>query len=389
MSHLPFHHLLLLEPLGLLYGSSGRLLSPETLTGRAAEHFPPDSPTIAGLIASQLERPQGMKKEDTPLWNLHTAGPFCFDSNANDLWLPAPFTLIQEDDRASQTGDDGMSKGHQQSNPIPELLPQTHCKRHLTWQRAKDGAGSEGWHPADGKRLPRKCSNGGWIRLCDWPHAANPARLQNGLPIYANPWQAVPHLHPRLRDDERVSAVDDALFLEYGISLRTGFCLAYLSSHPIAEGRYRFGGEGHLVELRCKKLPDLLNDLLQQQLSGPFALITPGLWGGPRLSRREPLDTSHQPATQPWHRQGIPPAILTERPRPWRHQLGSPGALAVHQQRPRLSRGRWAVPPGTCYRVEGGLPPWVAWQESWFPREGFSFKQFGTALALPLHPAQP
>ena len=24
------------------------------------------------------------------------------------------------------------------------------------------------------------------------------------------------------------------------------------------------------------------------------------------------------------------------------------------------------------------------WQESWFPREGFSFKQLGTALALPL-----
>ena len=36
MNALPFSHLLLLEPLGLLYGSSGRLLSPEALTGRAA-----------------------------------------------------------------------------------------------------------------------------------------------------------------------------------------------------------------------------------------------------------------------------------------------------------------------------------------------------------------
>jgi CRISPR-associated protein Cmr3 len=75
----------------------------------------------------------------------------------------------------------------------------------------------------------------------------------------------------------------------------------------------------------------------------------------------------------------LPPAILTERPRPWRHQLGS-GDLS----RQRLSRGRWAVPAGTCYRVAGGLPPWVAWDETWFPKEGFSFKQFGTALALPL-----
>jgi CRISPR-associated protein Cmr3 len=387
MSRLPFHHLLLLEPLGLLYGSSGRLLSPETLTGRAAEHFPPDSPTIAGLIASQLERPRGVRREDTPLWNLHTAGPFCFNSSDNDLWLPAPFTLLQEEDDASQTADDGMRKGPKPAPPNNELLPQNHCKRHLIWQQGEDGSRPEGWHPADGRGLPRKSSKGGWIRLRDWQHVADPGRLGTGLPIYANPWQAVPHLHPRLRDDERVSALDDALFLEYGIAFEAGFCLAYLSSHPIPEGRYRFGGEGHLVELRCVKPPDLLVDLLQQELSGSFALITPGLWGGPRLSRREPLDTSQQPASQPWHRHGIPPAILTERPRPWRHQLGSPADIAVQQQRPRLSRGRWAVPAGTCYRVEGGLPPWVAWHESWFPREGFSFKQFGTALALPLHPA--
>ena len=35
MRSLPFKTLILLQPLGLLYGSSGRLLSPETLTGRA------------------------------------------------------------------------------------------------------------------------------------------------------------------------------------------------------------------------------------------------------------------------------------------------------------------------------------------------------------------
>jgi CRISPR-associated protein Cmr3 len=32
------------------------------------------------------------------------------------------------------------------------------------------------------------------------------------------------------------------------------------------------------------------------------------------------------------------------------------------------------------------MTPWAEWPEEWFPREGFSFKQLGTALALPLHP---
>ena len=83
----------------------------------------------------------------------------------------------------------------------------------------------------------------------------------------------------------------------------------------------------------------------------------------------------------------MPPAILTERPRPWRHQLGASTEVSNPQQRRRLSRGRWAVPAGSCYRVEGGLPPWAEWPTCWFPKEGFSFKHYGTALALPLHPA--
>jgi CRISPR-associated protein Cmr3 len=373
MSTLPFAHMLLLEPLGLLYGSSGRLLSPQALTGRAAEHFPPDSPTIAGLIASQLERPAGVKPEHTPLWSLHTAGPFCFDSRNNELWLPAPFTLIQED------------SGALSADPREGSIP---CR--LEWERTPTDRPAGAWRTADGKGTPRKARHGGWVALRHWPQLGAAGASQDHsfdpLRVYADPWRAVPHLHPRLSDNERVSDVDDALFLEYGIALEQDFHLAYLSSHAIADGRYRFGGEGHLVELRSEPLPDLLVALLQQDLSGPFALITPGLWGGPRLSRREPLDTNHQPATQPWHRDGVPPAILTERPRPWRHQLGPSSAASSPHHQPRLSRGRWAVPAGSCYRVEGGLGPWSEWSPSWFPREGFSFKQFGTALALPLHP---
>lgn len=370
MSALPFHYLLLLEPLGLLYGSSGRMLSPQALTGRASEHFPPDSPTIAGLIAKHLKRPTDVAKEETPLWNLHTAGPFCFNSSANDLWVPAPFSLLQESSADATTQPSG---------------PRLH---RLQWEcRAGDGPAGA-WHPAGDQSLPRKTRNGGWVALSQWPlvrGGTSPANGTDDLRVHPDPWQAVPHLHPRLSDHERTSAGDDALFLEYGIALRPGFCLAYLSSHEITPGRYRFGGEGHLVELRCEKLPDQLGKLLQEPLMGPFALITPGVWGGPRLSRRDPLDTSTRPAIQPWHRQGVPPAILTERPRPWRHQLGVSSKVPPPKDRPRLSRGRWAVPAGTCYRVEGGLAPWAEWSPHWFPREGFSFKQFGTALALPLH----
>ena len=99
-----------------------------------------------------------------------------------------------------------------------------------------------------------------------------------------------------------------------------------------------------------------------------------------KLSLREPIDTSVPNGRHPWHHQGQAPGILTDKPRPWRHRLGE-GANG----RRRLSRGRWALPAGSCYRVPGDpLPPWADWAESWFPREGYSFKQLGTALALPL-----
>jgi CRISPR-associated protein Cmr3 len=374
MSTLPFAHLLLLEPLGFLYGSSGRMLSPEALTGRACEHFPPDSPTISGLIASQLERPSGVAKEETPLYNLHTAGPFCYDSESGDLWLPAPFTLRQ--------GISGEAAGDSDAQTLHQL----------TWACREGDEPAGAWHPPEGQQHSRKASTGGWLALKQWPLVRDSAATGGKAPdnadplrLHADPWEAVPHLHPRLRSDERVSEGDNALFLEYGIALKPGFSLAYLSSHAIPAGRYRFGGEGHLVELRCTELPHLLVNLLQEPLTGPFALITPGVWGGPRLSRREPLDHSHTPASQPWHRHGTPPAILTERPRPWRHLLGPSTAVSTPHSAYRLSRGRWAVPAGTCYRVEGGLAPWADWSPHWFPKEGFSFKQFGTALALPLH----
>jgi len=355
MSSLPFAHLILLEPLGLLYGSLGRLLSPEALTGRASEHFPPDSPALSGLLASRLDLSQ--------VWHLHTAGPFWLDPNEG-LMLPAPLTLLQE-----PLGDGGR-----------------HSERRLVWSEGDGELRPSGWRPSDNDKPPHKAPSGGWIALKDWERVSKPGEK---IAIHDNPWKAVPHLHPKLQEDERISAGDGALFLEYGIALQGGLALAYLSSHDIEAGVYRFGGEGHLVQLRCQPIPPLLKTLLSRPLTASFALITPGVWGSRKLSLREPIDTIAPNGQFPWHRDGHAPGILTDKPRPWRHRLGIgdgfPGPDGKTKRR-RLSRGRWAVPAGSCYQVPPGLelPPWPDWPESWFPKEGFSFKQLGTGLALPV-----
>jgi CRISPR-associated protein Cmr3 len=344
MDSIPFQHLISLEPLGLLYGSSGRFLSAENLTGLAGEHFPPDSPAFAGLVAGQLSRDR--------VRDLHTAGPFWFrlDEDELDPRLPAPLTLLQ---KAGGT-----------------------VAARLTWQ---PDAGA--WQP-DSDCGP-KPATGGWVRLSQWGQWSSP-----DLKVEANPWQATPHLHPRLEEDQRVSAQEAALFLELAIALEPGVALAYLSSEAIPEGCYRFGGEGHLVQLRCHPIPAPLVGLLESpqgfSADQPLALVTPAVWGSRKLSMREPLDTARTPATHPWraHQQG--PAILTDRPRPWRFRLGRG---AGGQASRRLSRGRWCLPAGSCYALPEGLhlPAWAGWPESWFPSEGFSFRHFGTGLALPLY----
>lgn len=355
MSSLPFGHLILLEPLGFLYGSLGRLLSPEALTGRASEHFPPDSPAISGLLASRLDRRQ--------MWNLNTAGPFWLHPK-DGLMVPAPLTLLQK-----PLADGGRFS-----------------ERRLVWSEGNGELSPSGWRPSDNDKPLHKAPSGGWISLNDWGLVAEP---DIRIAIHDNPWKAVPHLHPKLQEDERISAGDGALFLEYGIALQGGVALAYLSSHDIEEGVYRFGGEGHLVQLRCQPIPPLLKTLLNRPLTASFALITPGVWGSRKLSLREPIDTIAPNGQFPWHRDGHAPGILTDKPRPWRHRLGIgdgvPGPDGKTKRR-RLSRGRWAVPAGSCYHMPPGLelPPWPDWPESWFPKEGFSFKQLGTGLALPL-----
>ena len=68
-----------------------------------------------------------------------------------------------------------------------------------------------------------------------------------------------------------------------------------------------------------------------------------------------------------------------------RHRLGNKSEGHQPHQPKLLSRGRYAVPAGTVYVLDRPLDrTWQQWDESWFPREGYSYKRWGCGLALPL-----
>jgi CRISPR-associated protein Cmr3 len=184
-----------------------------------------------------------------------------------------------------------------------------------------------------------------------------------------------------------------SLFLENAVQLEPGVCLVYLSSQPIAEGWYRFGGEGHLVDVQCRPLePDSsAGKLLTKPLGRCFATITPAIWGSNRLSYRKPMVFEKSEPKPVWKCE----TMLCNRATPYRYRLGrnstpsaSPSASGSAHQASRLSRGRYAVPAGAVYVLAEGesLARWDQWDEAWFPKEGYSFKRWGCGLALPLNP---
>jgi CRISPR-associated protein Cmr3 len=146
-----------------------------------------------------------------------------------------------------------------------------------------------------------------WIAIDNW---------KTPQTVYANPWEFLPHLHPRLKDDERHVADADSgqgtLFLENAVQLHPEACLVYVANLPLDDGWYRFGGEGHMVELTCHTVTEdsTLHRALSEPLGRSFALITPAVWGSNRLSRRSP---------DAWNE---PDALLTKRPTPFRYRLG-------------------------------------------------------------------
>jgi CRISPR-associated protein Cmr3 len=351
-------HLIIIKPLGLLYGSSGRFLSPENLVGRSGRQFPPTTPTLSGLFAAHY----GNGSEKVPeLENLLLGGPFWANlDNPQNFYVPTPFNCLVKDTGKEKKLEHKIIYDQQQ----------------------------EKWVDSKTLEIPPddKFAKETWIALQDWGKLNNPSTEE--IQIKTKCWEFLPHLHPRLQKEQRRVAVDTdetqgSLFLENAVQLDPETCLIYLSNTEIPDGWYRFGGEGHMVNLQCKKLENPAKSLLETPLQNSFALINPAVWGSNRHSYRSP---EYDPET---HQPGWPgntvQALLTQRPQTFRYRLGGePG------QTKRLSRGRYAVPAGTVYVLENPLNlPWHKWPDEpypqgWFPTEGYSFKRWGCGLALPL-----
>jgi len=273
-----------------------------------------------------------------------------------------------------------------------------------------------GWHLPSNEQ-EKKSLNNSWVCIDNW-HQLQAENIATPIPVIPSKevWEYHPHLHPRLEANERhvvrptkdendLPAQQGSLFLENGVQVHPDRCLVYLSSRELESGWYRFGGEGHLVELKCIEIPaeSAIAKLMQQPMGECFSLLVPGVWGTQRLSYRFPVPTGKDSSTPPTVRPNpadlypIPEtiqsptepnpesfwsisALMTERPIPFRFRLGGAGKVK------RLSRGRYAVPAGTVYQVKGEIPPWHSWQQEWFPKEGYSYQNWGCGFALPLTP---
>ncbi|NJO93657.1 MAG: CRISPR-associated protein Cmr3 [Hydrococcus sp. RM1_1_31] len=349
---------LLIEPLGFLYGSAGRFLSPENLVGRSGSSFPPSAATVSGIFAAHYG--------NDAIQNLYLAGPFWgkteeVNSEKQNFYVPTPLTY---------------------------LIKNGELRHKLSWDGTK-----KGWFDEKGEAPVDKFDKGTWLAIADWK---NPTKVEK------SPWKPSPHLHPRLEQNERRVVRKEntndgeqqgSLFLENAVQMPQDTCLVYLSTHTLEPGWYRFGGEGHLVEITCLELNGQNKALLSQSIEKQFALITPAVWGSNRLSYRSPVklqngdfekdrqDDADKNNQFVWSEN---PTMYTGRPIPFRYRLGHHNNPQPHQPTV-LSRGRYAVPAGTVYVLEKPLnQPWQNWDESWFPKEGPSLKRWGCGLALPL-----
>ncbi len=79
-------YLIIIKPLGFLYGSTSLFLSPENLVGRSGNRFPPTAATVSGLFAHS---------NPTNIRNLQIAGPFWANSEQPDnFFVPTPFIYL-------------------------------------------------------------------------------------------------------------------------------------------------------------------------------------------------------------------------------------------------------------------------------------------------------
>jgi len=352
-------YIVTIEPLGFLYGSAGRFLSPENLVGRSGTSFPPSAATLSGVFAASLG--------DEKVKKLCVAGPFWgkteeVKSDKQNFYVPTPLTYLVKNENI--------------------------CHK-LTWKRSEE-SDEYGWFDENNKFPSDKFDKGTWISILEWKSGIKVAEKKYF-------WKDSPHLHPRLDKRERRVATEDSegqgsLFLENAMQMHPDTCLVYLSSEKLDPGWYRFGGEGHMVEINCIELNQKHTDLLNKKIEKQFAIITPAVWGSNRLSYRQPICLER--GTPEQYEQEYPESnnkrawyvetIYTARPNPFRYRLGN---RENHQpgQPKLLSRGRYAVPAGTVYVLKESLDKsWNEWPESWFPKEGPSLKHWGCGLALPL-----
>lgn len=199
----PFSHLVIIEALGLLYGSAGKFLSPENLVGRAGTSFPPSAATLSGIFAAS------MGGEQESLKNLQLAGAFwTFNDNIQNFYVPTPLNC---------------------------LVKNNQIKYQLVWY---DSPKNE-WLLANGKKAPNdKYQSGTWIAIQDWERLQKEEKPEvkntNGTA-----WKSIPHLHPKLKQDERTvdEESEGSLFLENGIQLNPDVSLVYLSNSYLSTGQ--------------------------------------------------------------------------------------------------------------------------------------------------------
>ena len=358
-----FRYLIAIEPLGLLYGSTGRFLSPENLVGRSGSSFPPSAATVSGIFATTYD--------EDKIKDLQLAGPFwAWNRNPHNFYVPTPFNFLVKD----------------------KTVHYIMCYKEEDEKWKVLSKQKENWVIPPNDKFER----GTWLAIRHWKriNSQNP----QSLPVEYPPWKYIPHLHPRLDKKERHVAEDlerGSLFLENAVQLDPDACIIYLSSHELDNNCwYRFGGEGHLVNIRCCDIAPSVSELLKQKIQRSFAIITPAVWGSNRLSYREPIylckgDQHKYQEENDWDESHQIPAwvgakLLTERPIPFRYRLGNHPNHQPHQPK-LLSRGRYAVPAGTVYVLQQSLDKaWQDWDISWFPREGPSLQRWGCGLALPL-----
>ncbi|HBK63220.1 MAG TPA: CRISPR-associated protein Cmr3, partial [Cyanobacteria bacterium UBA11166] len=252
---------MLVEPLGFLYGSAGRFLSPENLVGLSGSSFPPSAATVSGIFAAHYG--------NDAIQNLYLAGPFWgkteeVKSEKQNFFVPTPLTY---------------------------LVKNGELRHRLSWDKTKAG-----WFDEKGKAPTDKFDKGTWIAIANW---------QKPTKVEKSPWKPSPHLHPKLEQYERRvlrqendndEEKEGSLFLENAVQLGMkknnklqDICLVYLSTHKLESGWYRFGGEGHLVDITSVEINQENAQLLRQNIEKQFALITPAVWGSNRLSYRHPI----------------------------------------------------------------------------------------------------